>query len=329
MENQTPVIRLHERRDFGRKISVTFEFLKLHYKSLFRAILYLAGPPALLASVFGGDFYSRFLNTSMDLGRNPQNSEAALEYFQSANFWLEVIGFFVFTLITFAMMLSLVINYIAEYERTGSTSISVDRIWQLIRQTMGNFIGTALYYIGIIILLFIAVFFIIGIFSIVNPLLSVLGMFVAMLGVYYIIIVLSLLVYVRAFEKKDVITATSRCFYLIRGKWWSTFGLTIIIGLIVSTVSSIFFIPWYINFIITMMHSLENNTFEEPSLISQIISNVFLILYFLSSFILYAIPIIALAFQYFNLVELKEAKGLMSRIETLGQQETKPLDEQY
>jgi len=36
--------------------------------------------------------------------------------------------------------------------------------------------------------------------------------------------------------------------------------------------------------------------------------------------ILYSLPNVGIAFQYFNLVELKEARGLMSEIETLGEQ---------
>jgi hypothetical protein len=38
--------------------------------------------------------------------------------------------------------------------------------------------------------------------------------------------------------------------------------------------------------------------------------------------LLYALPNIGIAFQYFNLVELKEARGLMNQIENLGQAPT-------
>ena len=33
---------------------------------------------------------------------------------------------------------------------------------------------------------------------------------------------------------------------------------------------------------------------------------------------LFCIPLIAVAFQYFNLAELKESKGLMSKIDAFG-----------
>lgn len=42
-------------------------------------------------------------------------------------------------------------------------------------------------------------------------------------------------------------------------------------------------------------------------------------LYYLAQLLLYALPHVGIAFQYFNLVELKEAKGLMGEINTFGQ----------
>ena len=46
---------------------------------------------------------------------------------------------------------------------------------------------------------------------------------------------------------------------------------------------------------------------------------VFFTLYYMAQMLLYALPNIGIAFQYFNLVELKEARGLMNQIENLGQ----------
>jgi hypothetical protein len=40
--------------------------------------------------------------------------------------------------------------------------------------------------------------------------------------------------------------------------------------------------------------------------------------------LLSTLPNVGIAFQYFNLVELKEARGLMSQIETIGQPSIDP-----
>ena len=48
---------------------------------------------------------------------------------------------------------------------------------------------------------------------------------------------------------------------------------------------------------------------------------------YLSQLLLYFLPNIGLAFQYFNLVELKESKGLLSEIDTLGQVKPRSTEE--
>jgi hypothetical protein len=77
--------------------------------------------------------------------------------------------------------------------------------------------------------------------------------------------------------------------------------------------------PWYIISGISAFHSLSTNTYEEPSASWELISTMVFTVYYLIQMFLAALPNIGVAFQYFNLVELKEAKGLMSQIETLGQ----------
>ena len=54
-------------------------------------------------------------------------------------------------------------------------------------------------------------------------------------------------------------------------------------------------------------------------------------IYMLGSFALYGILFIAITFQYFNLLERKEAKGLLERMESFGMQKPDMEDheEQY
>ena len=58
---------------------------------------------------------------------------------------------------------------------------------------------------------------------------------------------------------------------------------------------------------------------------------VVLTLTYLAQTLLTALPNVGTAFQYFNLVELKEARGLMAQIETLGQPQPQasPEDEHF
>ncbi|HEY5824667.1 MAG TPA: hypothetical protein VIT44_09890, partial [Cyclobacteriaceae bacterium] len=65
---------------------------------------------------------------------------------------------------------------------------------------------------------------------------------------------------------------------------------------------------------------------EVTSSSGQIWITIFFAFYYLLQMLLNTLPNIGIAFQYFNLVELKEAKGLMNEIENFGkpQDTTRP-----
>ena len=228
------------------------------------------------------------------------------------------------------MIVSVVYNYMLEYDAVKSTAIDIQKIWDRVRDTLPMYISTMLLYWIILIAGYaLAVVLIIGAAA-ASPFLAFFIAVGVFIGLFYFIIAISILFFVRAYEKIGFFVALSRCFFLIRDKWWSTFGLIFILSLVQSTISSLFLIPWYINFFISMMHTIDGDPFQEPSFLSELVNNLFMTLYFIVSFLLYALPLIALAFQYLNLVELKEAKGLLSKIETIGQPRTEETkDEQY
>jgi hypothetical protein len=87
-------------------------------------------------------------------------------------------------------------------------------------------------------------------------------------------------------------------------------------------------IPWYVATITSALHSTSTDILEQPE--TTWTTLVFFTLYYLAQMILGALPNVGIAFQYFNLVEMKEAKGLLGKIDTLGQsQPPLPTDEQY
>ena len=52
---------------------------------------------------------------------------------------------------------------------------------------------------------------------------------------------------------------------------------------------------------------------NEPSAISKVLTIVFSAVYMVGSYIVMMVPVIGVAFQYFNLVERKESTGLMQK----------------
>lgn len=329
MENFTP-IEFQQARDFSKKINTTFEFLKQNFKPLFKSMLFIAGPPMLVGSVLAGSLYSDYFGFIGKLGQSQDPTDAATNFFGSPLLWIEVVIAVLFVFISAVMIISVVYNYMLEYEEKKSNTIDVNDIWERVRNTLPTYIGTVLGYWVLVIAAYILVVLMIIGTAAISPGLAFLVGFVVVIGLIYAAIALSLFFFIRAYENLGFFESISRSFFLIRDKWWSTFGLLFILGLVQSTIASLFLIPSYINFFVSMMHTIDGNPFQEPSLFSETINTIFMTLYFIVSFLLYALPLVALAFQYLNLVEMKEAKGLLSKIETLGQAPEAPkTDEQY
>jgi hypothetical protein len=88
---------------------------------------------------------------------------------------------------------------------------------------------------------------------------------------------------------------------------------------VMMTISYIFLIPYYAMLFTATLHNVSTGEIAEPSATWKTLIIVLFTLYYMCQMFLYALPNVGIAFQYFNLVELKEARGLMSQIENMGQ----------
>lgn len=317
-------IELHKTRDFGKKLNATIEFLKQNFKPLFKSLLYIAGPFVIVGSIFITQIYSGFFQNLMQGPESYDLFEGNL-----TKIIITLIAAIVFLTLGGTAVIGTVNEYIILYEKKKGPNITVPEVWERVKATFLTVLGTMILYAIVFAVAYVAIVIPIALMGALSGALAVIGGIVAFCGFFYLLVVLSHIFIIRAYEGISFSKAFSRCFFLIKEKWWSTFAILIVTGIIHNVISSIFFIPWYATTIIQMMHNLEGNSFSEPSLAMKIFTNVSLLLYFVSSYILYCIPLIALAFQYFNLVERKEARGLMSKIDAFGTEQPKEDDEEH
>ena len=149
----------------------------------------------------------------------------------------------------------------------------------------------------------------------------ILGIIIFIPLVIYLSVAMSKVFFIMIYERENVFNAISRSFNLISGKWWSTFGLLIVCYLIQSVISFVLVLPTYVVHVVALYHTLQDglasfqlSTWE--SVLSIVLTSISLI----GANLLYAISLIAIAFQYFNLVEMKEGAGLMQEIEQMGKE---------
>ncbi|MCU0418953.1 MAG: hypothetical protein MUC38_04785 [Cyclobacteriaceae bacterium] len=319
MEEFKP-IEFQRTRDFSRKLNATFEFVRQNYKPLGKAILMIAGPSVLVGSLLIGSFMGDFFKLTFGLQSNGGDPEALGQYFLSPSFWLQLLLMFVLLFVSLIVTIATINCYLVLYHEKKTNQIEVSEVWDRVRAAFWGYVGTTVLFFLAFMLVYILLLIPAVMLGAISPFLVFLGVLIFIAGLFYVFISSSLTYFIQLYEKRNFFDALARSFRLVNnGKWWSTFGLLMILQLIVGISSYIFLIPYYVILFTSTMHSVSTDNPFEFSDTMRIVVIACFTLYYLAQLLLYALPNVGIAFQYFNLVELKEAKGLMGEIQMLGQ----------
>ena len=272
-------IEFQQYRDFGQILSATFEFLRENFKQLAKALIFLVGPFILLAGIFGGLYQKEmfsFVPTSTSL------SQFGLTF-----------GFYMLCIfLTIMMLINTIYSYIIIYNGKDDDSIiEVDDVWITAK---GNILKIFLLSIG---------------YTIV----SMLAFVLLIVPGIYVSVALMIIYIVSINEDKGFFDSMSRSFYLVKNKWWFTFGLLIVLSLIQGFLGFLFQVPQYIAMFVIAFNSVDGNGTDSITEIILIVTTIISTL----NFIFYAISLVGIAFHYFSLVEQKEAKGLLDKIDSI------------
>ncbi|MBK7498229.1 MAG: hypothetical protein IPI19_03800 [Ignavibacteriales bacterium] len=272
-------IEFQRYRDFGQIINATFEFLRENFKQLAKAVIYLVGPFVLLTGIFGGlyqkDLFS-FTSTVKSL------SEFGIAF-----------GLYIFfAILTSLVLVSTVYSYILLYlKRQDDIPIEVDEVWLMVKSKTLKIL----------------------LFSIGYGLVTVFATVLLIIPGIYVSVALMIIYIVGLNEDKGFFDSMSRSFYLVKNKWWFTFGLLIVLSLIQGFLGFLFQVPQYIAMFVIAFNSVDGNGTDSITEIILIVTTIISTL----NFIFYAISLVGIAFHYFSLVEQKEAKGLLDKIEAI------------
>jgi hypothetical protein len=318
-------IEFRKKRDFSLKLNVTFEFAKRNFKGLSRSLVFIAGPPILVASLLMSSFIADVLGM---MGGIAQDPEVFTSYFLTPSFWLKIGMMFIFLMVSYVAVISTAYNYMIFYRDSHGATPEVSDIWNRVRDTLGMYIGTTFLFVLITLVLYVIAILPVIVAQAMGPVLSVLGLIALVVGLFYALVAMSFVYCIRAFEGKGFFESVLRSFYLIRGKWWSTFGLIFLLSMLVAIITYVFTLPAGILGAISAAHSLEEKA-SSPGILPTI-SYVLYALGYIVQMLFYVLPNLGLAFQYFNLVEMKEARGLMDKIDSMGAvREASKNEEQY
>ncbi len=285
--NTNEFIEFKQERDVGTMISDAFKFLKEEGKPFFTTIIKISLVPIILA--IASTFYF-FLNMSdffsvVFLLDNTESYQG-----QSINFGMFFISLgvlLIFYLIAYVMINASAMYYIKSYT-DNQGKIDYDYIKNM---TMHKFWS------------FIALYIVSGIIIFTGTL------FCFFPGIY-LGIVLSLSSCILVFFEKEAMDAIGGSFAFIKGHWWNTFGILIVIGLIVWCLSLITQLPAII-YQLTQMGSLSFDASNPMEMMNLYKDPIYLTLTAFSEvikFFLVPITLIVTVFIFFDINE-QEKQG--------------------
>lgn len=291
--------KLYQQRDFGEKINATFTFLRDHFLPLGKSLLYIAGPAVLLVGIFNALSASNlFFN----------DGEVSAEEALTSAGGLGIAG--LLALLTVPLVIGVVYGYMSLFfEQEASEEIGVANVWTKVKE----------HYLSILL----------G--TVVVSVLTFIGFIFLLIPGFILLAALSFIFVLLVKERLSFGEAFSRCFKLVSDHYLSTLGLLLAMLILQSIVTSVFNLPLIIfTGAGAFLSSSGDFDMENSSAIVQALFIVFQVISTLGSQFMYAITLVAIAFQYGNLVEIKESAGLMEEVATIGQDRNHDMeDERY
>lgn len=285
-------MKLYKQRPFGEKINAVFSFLRGNAGPYFKAMFAISGPIAILTAVM----YFILFQTLLEMGATQPTTT---DYFFSTEYFVNLGGTALLGLLLVISIGLVNFGYMKLYHKNQEDQPSLGQVWSEVRKYLLKALG--LY--------------------IIASILTYLGLFLLFIPGIYVAVTMSLTVPIMLNDNKGVFGSIGRAFDLIKGKWWSTFGLLFVTGIVGLILSYIVMLPAFLvmGFEGWMSVDQQGAVDENPFVWSV---GLLAILGYLGNIIATSIVLLAVGFQYYNLVEKKESRGLMEEIE--GVSETEP-----
>ncbi|SNR40101.1 hypothetical protein [Hymenobacter mucosus] len=307
-----------QERNFGQKIEATFDFLRVHFRPLLRVLVVLVLPLALVTGIASGLLQSKLINAIRNVSTQPNSTIGFVnDLLTSPSYSLTILG----GMLLFVVLQLTVYSYVLVSMNRPSPAVpvTISEVWEMVRKRFLGMLGVSL---SLVLLFLVASMLLSLFFGLLGSGLATLsssGAFfliipLTYIAIAYIGVTLSLFFIVWLRERKGMFASIRRCFQLIKGKWWSTFGLLIVVGLITTTV------------MVLLLSVLAAMAFPFVKQLSQLSDQLVKLLLIVAASLqslamLGVLPvfILAICFQYFNLVERHDGEGLYLQLASLGQ----------
>ncbi|MEO7082146.1 MAG: hypothetical protein ABIY71_11485 [Flavobacteriales bacterium] len=286
MSNEpTEYIELRKKRDFSAVISTGFQFIRQNWKELYRPLVFICLPIYLVASVFFGSFFR-----TMYAGQSSGNVGMILSGMGSMLLGYVLMG------ISMLLLYAMVFEYMRFYMVNKGMKPTMGELWKEVKGQLG-----AYFVIGLLV-----------------SFITSAGLILFIVGALWLAIVFVMAFPLRAFERADIGDCIGRSFTVIKGNWWRTFALVVILGMMVSFIGYIIYLPFVLLTGFGAMSGVES--MNDPSAMGERMGWLMTGL-MIASGVMYVLLLpllqVPIALHALSLIEEKEGRGLMDRVNEL------------
>ncbi|MBV8390581.1 MAG: hypothetical protein JO080_12325 [Mucilaginibacter sp.] len=292
-------VELAKPRDFGEIISDTFGFVKQNFKPLLKYFfifcgffLLASGASEIITQIQTLNRINNFNSNSFDAPTSP------FSVFTTAYF----LNLF-FLLLEYLSITLMTLSFMALYRQKGNQVPDTEEMWGYFKFYFFRVAGSAF----------------------VVTILVILGCFFCLIPGVYLYPIMALVFPIIVIENASFNYAFNQSFKLIKDNWWLTFGVMVVVSIILSAVSAILVLP---SAIFTAGNIFLHITRGTSTSVTGVIVTTILKQF---SYVFQILSVVATCLCYFNLTESKEGTGLMERINQFGagQSHTDTTQEEY
>jgi hypothetical protein len=311
-----PKIEFLRVRSFSERLNASFEFIRQNFGPLFRALGAIVGPVVVL-SAFGLVVLATSTEDGLaEIGQNPvmllfsnqTGGEVAVVFF---------LIYFIASLVVFSYMR-------LYFNRPGQASFSVEEVFgELRRHLLGGLVST---------LAMLAALAVLPLLVVGTYLLTESGGFTFLVGLlcfwpfaYIALPLWNFLLCARVLEKLSFVASIKRAFAVVKDNWWPCLGFSLIASLLQNLIAYTFYLPLLIYYLVVYFTVGDIQAAMENKMMVASLAAI----YYVGAAMLQCISLVAIVFQFYQLVEEQQAVGLTARIALIGQPLAQDWDEDF
>lgn len=274
---------LRQKRDISQTIGTGFQYIRQHWRSLYGPVFLVCIPIYLVGALLLGQFFRTSITHSV---------VAVGDLTPMAT--VSMVAGYLLTSFAGLLLSTIVYEHMAHYLRHGGEAPRMSQLYPVVWHKWPS-------YLAIGILCALAIIF---------------GVLLGFIGAVWLAVALSMAFPVRAFEGQGAVESIQLAFKLVWLRWWKTFGLLLLVVILVSMMVFIVYMPFAMLAEFGLLSGLitTDDALAGQGAMQGLISLATL-LAGVGSLVLQPLVLVPLGVHALSLIEDKMGRGLLQRVE--------------